>query len=99
MQKRKVYLGHTGCPSLTSKMFPFTPIELHGGWFVGKERILTAVSGEFGWRGERPEVDVFVFDELGREVKDYPYAGRDSNVGRIFTLELKPGHCAALVKR
>ena len=62
------YCGGTGCPTLSSKMFPFTPVELHGGWLVGKERILTAVSGEFGWRGESPEVDVFVFDELGREV-------------------------------
>ena len=93
------YCGGTGCPSLTSKMFPFTPIELHGGWLVGKERILTAVSGEFGWRGESPEVDVFVFDELGREVKGYPYAVKDTETGRIFTLELKPDHCAAIVKK
>ena len=93
------YLGSTGCPSLTSKMFPFTPIELHGGWLVGKERILTAVSGEFGWRGEKPDVDVFVFDELGREIKGYPYSVKDAETGRIFTLELKPDHCAAIVKK
>ena len=80
-------------------MFPFTPIELNGGWLVGKERILTAVSGEFGWRGERPEVEVFVFDELGREVKAYPYAVKDTENGRIFTLELKPEHCAAIVRK
>ena len=30
-------------------MFPFTPVELHEGWVVGKERIITAVSGEFTW--------------------------------------------------
>ena len=93
------YVGNTGCPSLTSKMYPFTPIELHGGWLVGKERILTAVSGEFGWRGEKPDVDVFVFDELGREVKDYPYSVKDTEKGRMFMLELKADHCAALVKR
>ena len=92
------YCGSTGCPSLTSKMFPFTPIELHGGWLVGKERILTAVSGEFGWRGERPDVDVFVFDELGREVPGYPFVAKDTPLGRVFTLELKPDHCAAIVK-
>ncbi len=92
------YCGGTGCPSLTSKMFPFTPIELHAGWLVGKERILTAVSGEFGWRGEKPDVEVFVFNELGREVKGYPFATRDTAGGRIFALELKPDHCAAIVK-
>jgi len=93
------YLGGTGCPSLSSKMFPFTPIELHGGWLVGKERILTAVSGDFGWRGEKPDVDVFVFDELGREVKGYPYSVKDTEQGRVFTLELKHDHCAAIVKK
>jgi hypothetical protein len=93
------YLGGTGCPSLSSKMFPFTPIELHSGWLVGKERILTAVSGDFGWRGEKPDVDVFVFDELGREVKDYPYSIKDTEQDRIFTLELKTDHCAAIIKK
>ena len=93
------YCGGTGCPSLTSKMFPFTPVELHAGWLVGKERILTAVSGEFGWRGEKPEADVFVFNELGREVKDYPFATRDTAGGRVFVLELKPDHCAAIVRK
>ena len=48
---------------------------------------------------EKPDVDVFVFDELGREVKDYPYLVKDTEKGRIFTLELKPDHCAAIVKK
>ena len=93
------YCGGTGCPSLSSKMFPFTPIELHGGWLVGQERILTAVSGDFGWRGEKPDVEVFVFDELGREVPGYPFSSKDTDLGRIFTLELKQGHCAAIVRK
>ena len=93
------YLGDTGCPSLSSKMFPFTPIELHGGWLVGQERILTAVSGDFGWRGEKPDVDVFVFDELGREVPGYPFSVKDTDTGRTFTVELKQGHCAAIIRK
>lgn len=93
------YLGSTGCPSLTSKMFPFTPVELHAGWLVGKERILTCVSGEFGWRGEKPDADVFVFDELGREVPGYPVETAETPLGRMFRLELKKDHCAAIVRR
>lgn len=93
------YVGNTGCPSLTSKMYPFTPVELHKGWLVGKERILTAISGEFGWCGESPDVDVFVFDELGREVKGYPFSVRETLRGRVFTLELKKDYCAAIVKK
>ena len=93
------YAGNTGCPSLTSKMYPFTPIELHSGWLVGEERILTCVSGEFGWRGERPDVDVFVFNELGREVTGYPFETKETRQGRAFVLELKPDYCAAIVKK
>ena len=36
-------------------MYPFTPVELHEGWVVGEERILTAVSGTFQWpHAEKP---------------------------------------------
>ena len=33
-------------------MFPFTPVELHAGWLVGRERIITCVSRTFFWPGE-----------------------------------------------
>lgn len=92
------YCGSTGCPSLTSKMFPFTPIELHSGWLVGKERVLTCVSGEFGWRGESPDVEVYVYNELGRLVPDYPFEATDKPLGRVIKLELKPDHCAAIIR-
>lgn len=48
-------------------MFPFTPVELHDGWLIGKERILTAVSGMYTWnRSEKPVC--LVFDLKGRRV-------------------------------
>ena len=46
-------------------MFPFTPVELHAGWIVGKERILTAKSGSYFWdHKERPAV--LLFDIKGK---------------------------------
>ena len=92
------YVGNTGCPSLTSKMYPFTPIELHKGWLVGEERILTAVSGEFGWRGKKHLAQLHVFDALGREVQDYPAEVVKRGKGTATVLELEKDHCAALVK-
>ncbi len=91
------YLGHTGCPSLTSRMFPFTPIELHSGWLLGEERILTALSGNFGWYGRNRLAQTFVFDELGREVPDYPAEISGTADGTRVKLELKKDHCAAVV--
>ncbi|MFQ6096143.1 MAG: hypothetical protein ACE5O2_00320 [Armatimonadota bacterium] len=46
-------------------MFPFTPVELHEGWVLGEERLITCVSGTFPWPSrERPMV--LCFDSRGR---------------------------------
>jgi hypothetical protein len=35
-------------------LFPFTSVELHRGWLLGKERIITVIAGEVAeaWRPE-----------------------------------------------
>jgi hypothetical protein len=53
--------------TLTEYMFPFTPVELHEGYVIGKERIITNRSGVFGW-GDSSKQEVHVFDNTGREV-------------------------------
>jgi hypothetical protein len=47
-------------------MFPFTPVELHEGWVLGQERLITCVSGEFPWPYDR-QPHVLQFDSRGRE--------------------------------
>ncbi|MFH1008341.1 MAG: hypothetical protein V1800_12710, partial [Candidatus Latescibacterota bacterium] len=47
-------------------MFPFTPVELHEGWVLGKERIISCVSMDTFWENEHEPV-VFLFDLDGRE--------------------------------
>ena len=91
------YLGHTRCPSLSSKMFPFTPRELHSGYLIGEERILTALSGDFGWYGENRLAQTFVFDELGQEVPGYPAKVSGTANGTQIRLQLKKDYCASLV--
>jgi len=49
-----------------NRMFPFTPRELHSGWLVGEERIITSQSGEFGW-GDRGGVKAYHYDPDGKE--------------------------------
>lgn len=53
--------------TLTQYMFPITPLELHEGYIIGKERILTNRSGIFGWN-DTAKHDVHVFDNTGHEV-------------------------------
>jgi hypothetical protein len=49
-----------------NRMFPFTPRELHSGWLVGEERIVTAKSGEYGW-GDRSGAKAYHYDAVGTE--------------------------------
>ena len=46
--------------------FPFTPIELHHGYLLGQERIITLHSGRYGWPGETVPCRLLLFDAEGR---------------------------------
>ncbi len=84
--------------SLTRYMYPFTPVELHNGYVIGKERILTKKSGLFGW-GDASQHEVHVFNDEGREVEGFkaPLVRRD---GKTYTeLRLAEDWSAAIVRK
>jgi hypothetical protein len=83
--------------NLACYMFPITPVELHEGYVIGKERIITKVSGCFGW-SDNSSHEVHVFDGSGREVPDFaaPTLVRD---GMTFTeLRLPEDYSAAIIR-
>ncbi len=82
---------------LTRYMFPITPLELHAGYIIGRERIVTKKSGLFGW-GDDSKMQVHVFDHTGREVKDFkaPILHRDGKT--LVELRL-PGEWSAAIVR
>jgi hypothetical protein len=49
-------------------MYPITPVELHEGYIIGKERIITAVSGTYVWK-QSAKPTVLVFDITGRPIE------------------------------
>ena len=55
---------------LTRYMYPITPLELHEGYIIGNERIITNRSGLFGW-GDNSKHEVHVFNDEGREVEGF----------------------------
>ena len=57
-------------PTVTARMYPFTPVELHAGYVIGRERILTAKSGLFGW-GDRSKRQVYAYGPDGRQVTGF----------------------------
>jgi len=85
-------------PTLTSHMFPFTPIELHGGYLIGEERILTNRSGLFGW-GDDSDFEAHVFDRVGRETTEIAVR-RVTKDGRAYAeVRLPEGYSAAIVRK
>lgn len=54
-----------------SKFYPFTPIELHKGYLIGAERIITNRSGNFGWNGGF-KARIWRYDENGKKLEAEP---------------------------
>lgn len=83
---------------LTRYMYPITPLELHEGYLIGAERIVTNRSGLYGW-GDDSEHEVHVFDDRGVEVEGFaaPLVRRD---GKTYTeLRIGEGWSAAIVRK
>lgn len=91
------YANTAASPTITQKMFPFTPIEIHSKWLMGKERILTCISGDFGWHGTRQLAELFVYDKFGKPTGDYTAEFFAENGEVRVRLQLKPGQCAAIL--
>ncbi|MEN6644364.1 MAG: hypothetical protein ABFE08_18135 [Armatimonadia bacterium] len=84
-------------PTVTQRMFPFTPIELHQGYLIGKERILTGRSGLFGWN-DQSKHRVYVYGKDGREVEGFVAPARTIK-GSNFTELRLPAGAVAVIER
>jgi len=82
---------------LTSYMYPITPLELHQGFIIGEERIITNKSGLFGF-GDQSRHEVHVFDDGGREV-DHRTPVVRRNRKTYTELRLPRGWSAAVVRK
>jgi len=91
------YANTAASPTITEKMYPFTPIEIHSGWLMGRERILTCVSGDFGWYGGKNLAEIFVYDASGKSTGDYSAEFFSDNGEIRVRLMLKPGQCAVIL--
>jgi hypothetical protein len=63
---------------LIRHMYPFTLEELHAGWIKGRERIVTKVSGVYGWRGDRQMHKVYRSDSRGILVSNFDFSTADA---------------------
>ncbi|MCK5802878.1 MAG: hypothetical protein KAI66_08600, partial [Lentisphaeria bacterium] len=85
-------------PTLTSVMFPITPIELGHGYIIGKERILTNTSGLFGW-GDNSEFEVAVFDQRGKRTDTIDVPRRMIEGKSFAEVRIAEGYAVALIRK
>ena len=83
--------------TLTEYMYPFTPIELHSGYVIGRERILTNKSGVFGW-GDKSDFTAHVFDADGRETTSIQVPKVEKDDKTYAEVKIPDGHSVALVR-
>lgn len=84
-------------PMLTEHMFPFTPIELHEGYVIGRERIVTNRSGRFGW-GDASAFVAHVYDRTGKETDRYPVKAVEQDGKTYADVRIPGGYSAAIVR-
>ena len=84
--------------TITKFMYPITPMELHEGYIIGKERVLTNRSGLFGW-GDASKHEVHVYDDTGREVPDFKTPTVEQDGATFTELRIAEGWSAAIVRK
>lgn len=81
-------------PTITQHMFPFTPVELHRGWVLGRERLITCVPGTFTL-GDADAVRVYWYGADGA-LTDRTGEERVEKGRRLVRLDLAEGEMAVI---
>ncbi len=84
--------------TITSYMFPITPIEIHQGYIIGEERIITKKSGLYGW-GDDSTHEVHVYNDRGVKVENFN-SPQIQRAGKTFTeLRIAEDWSAAIIRK
>jgi len=91
------YRGEEGWGVLR-RMFPFTPIEIHGGRLIGEERIITLESGTYGW-DDNSTIICHLFDADGVEIPARFFHVWSAGGKTYVNVTLEEGQIAILERR
>ena len=84
--------------NMLQDLYPIHPVELHCGYVIGKDKIVTCVSGEYGF-GDDSEVGVKFYDASGFHIPGRASAVRSTEQGRLATVRLREGEMAIVFRR
>ena len=78
----------------TDHIYPITPVELHPGYIVGKEKIVTCRPGKYGWpKTDTDDLRVHLYNARGEKIPCRAQAHVEGEY-RLVTLDLAPDHLA-----
>jgi len=82
-------------PSILAHFYPITPKELHAGYVIGRERIVTSVTGAFGFGNSRT-LTAYIYNQAGRLKAD---AGRTVMAnGKMYQLVVLAANEVAVIE-
>ncbi len=88
--------------TLVYYMYPITPLEIHSGYIIGKERILTNRSGTYGW-DDKSVHEVHIFGKDGTEIDNGNKRRIAKSViinDKTFTeIDLPEGYTAVIIRK
>lgn len=82
----------------TTLLYPTTPIDIRPSMMFGRERIITARSGRFGWP-DGAAADVYVVNGDGSRVRRPDVADVQENGRHLYEIRMPSDHFAILVRR
>lgn len=89
-----VAIGLDQSHDISRHLFPFTPLELHAGYLLGKERIIATHDGNYGWDGAF-RYRLWIYNAAGN-VKEKAPAWQNAT-GRVFVKV--PNNGAVVIER
>lgn len=81
-----------------TKLFPLTPMEVRKGYLIAKERIITGVSGVFGW-DDKSDAELYVYNGKGELVKNTMIKKRSEGGKTVYEVRMPGDHLAVIVRK
>ena len=79
-------------------IFPFTPLEVRPGYLICQERIVTRLSGRFGWN-DASAAEVFVYDGEGKRTSGSEVTVVQEARTSVFEVRMPTDHVAIIVRK
>ena len=82
----------------SDEIFPFTPLEVRPGYLICQERIVTRLSGRFGWN-DASAAEIFVYDGEGKRTSGSEVTVVQEAGTSVFEVRMPTDHVAIIVRR